>query len=73
MARKNNRKNRRRIAFYGINKFDYKAREKLAVGQSPLKETPKEEGIVIEASPENEWTKIWTPKITIVQTTSRKA
>ncbi len=40
MARKNNKKNRRRVAFYGISKFDYNAREKLAEGQPPLKEIP---------------------------------
>ncbi len=27
MARKNNKRNRRRAAFYGINLFDYEARE----------------------------------------------
>ncbi len=32
MTRKNNKKNRRRAAFYGISKFNYKAREKLAEG-----------------------------------------
>ena len=29
MARKNNKRNRRRAAFYRISKFDYEAREKL--------------------------------------------
>ena len=29
MARKNNKRNRRRVAFYRISKFNYKAREKL--------------------------------------------
>ena len=32
MARKNNKKNRRRAAFYRINKFDYEVREKLVEG-----------------------------------------
>ena len=32
MAQKNNKKNRRRAAFYRINKFDYETREKPAVG-----------------------------------------
>ncbi len=72
MARKNNKKNRRRAAFYGINLFDYEAKEKVVGGQLPPQETPKEETIV-KPSSENEWTEFWTPKITVVQTTSRKA
>ena len=74
MTRKNNKRNRRRAAFYGINPFDYEAREKLAVGQtpSPVEETPKKEEVV-KPSPVNEWTEVWAPKITVVQTTSRKA
>ena len=74
MARKNNKRNRRRAAFYGINPFDYEAREKLAAGQPPLpvEETPKKEEVV-KSSPVNEWTEVWAPKITVVQTTSRKA
>ena len=60
MARKNNKRNRRRAAFYGINPFDYEAREKLAVGQplSPVEETPKKEEVV-KSSPVNEWTEVW--------------
>ena len=76
MARKNNRRNRRRAAFYGINPFDYEAREKLAAGQPPPpKETPVEDKDkkIVEVSPGNAWTETWTPKITVVQTTSRKA
>ncbi len=46
MARKNNKKNKRKAAFYRISKFDYKAREKLAEGQSSLKEIPIEEKVV---------------------------
>ena len=53
MARKNNKKNRRRAAFYGINPFDYEAREKLAAGQLSPKKTPKEE-VVVRPSPGNE-------------------
>ncbi len=73
MARKNNKRNRRKAAFYGINRFDYEAREKLAAGQLPPEETPKKEEDVVKPSPENEWTEAWTPKITVVQTTPRKA
>ena len=73
MAQKNNKRNRRRAAFYGINPFDYEAREKLAAGQPPVEEPPKKEEDVVKPSPGNEWTEIWTPKITVVQTTSRKA
>ena len=46
MAQKNNKRNRRRATFYGINPFDYKAKEKLAVGQPLLQETPREETVV---------------------------
>ncbi len=73
MAQKNNKRNRRRAAFYGINLFDYKTREKLAKGQPPVEETPKKEEEVVKPSPGNEWTEVWTPKITVIQTTSRKA
>jgi len=38
MTCKNNKKNKRRAAFYGINKFDYKVRENLAKGQLLPKE-----------------------------------
>ena len=74
MARKNNKRNRRRAAFYGINPFDYEAREKLAADQPPLpEETSKKEEAVIKLSLVNEWTEVWAPKIIVVQTTSRKA
>ena len=79
MARKNNRRNRRRAAFYGINPFDYEAREKLANGQPPQPPPPKETPVedkdkkIVESSPGNTWTEAWTSKITVVQTTSRKA
>ena len=53
MARKNNRRNCRRVAFYEINPFDYEAKEKLAVGQLLPKEILKEE-LIIKPSPENE-------------------
>ena len=72
MARKNNKKNRRRVAFYSINPFDYEARERMITGQSPPQEIPKE-GTVIKFGPGNEWTEAWIPKITVVQITSRKA
>ncbi len=74
MARKNNKRNRRRAAFYGISPFDYEVREKLAADQPPLpEETSKKEEAVIKLSLVNEWTEVWAPKITVVQTTSRKA
>ena len=53
IARKNNKSNRRKAAFYRINKFDYKARENLAKGQSPSKETSIKEDKKVELSPEN--------------------
>ncbi len=56
MACKNNKKNRRRAAFYGINKFDYEARENLAKGHLPPVEAPKEKDKEIEPSLGNEWT-----------------
>jgi len=74
MARKkNNKKNRRRAAWYGINLFDYKARERLAAGQPSVEEISKKEEVVVRPSLENEWTESWIPKITVVQTISRKA
>ena len=56
MARKNNKKNRRRVAFYGINKFDYEARENLAKGHLLLEKTPTEKDKEVESSPGNERT-----------------
>ncbi len=53
MACKNNKKNRKRVAFYRINKFDYKARKNLAKGQLLPKETPIEEDKKVEFSPGN--------------------
>jgi len=53
MARKNNKKNKRRVAFYGINKFDYETRKNLAKGQPLPKETVTEEDKKVESSPEN--------------------
>ena len=56
MAHKNNKRNRRRAAFYGINKFDYEARENLTKGYpSPVK-APTEKDKEVEPSPGNEWT-----------------
>ncbi len=57
MTCKNNKKNRRRAAFYGISKFDYKAREKLTKGQLLPKKTPTEEKVV-EHSSGNAWTEV---------------
>ncbi len=54
MARKNNKRNRRRAAFYGINKFDYETRENLAKGYPSTEETPKEKEKEIESSLGNE-------------------
>ena len=53
MARKNNKKNRRRAAFYRISKFDYKAKENLAKEQPPPKETLIEEDKKVESSSGN--------------------
>ncbi len=73
MARKNNKRNHRRAAFYGINPFDYEAREKSTAGQPPVEEMPKKEEVVVKPSPGDKWTEVWTPKITVVQLTPRKA
>ncbi len=56
MARKNNKRNRRRAAFYGINKFDYETRENLAKGHPPTEENPTEKNKKVKSSPGNEWT-----------------
>ncbi len=66
MARKNNKRNRRRAAFYGINKFDYEARKNLAKGYLPPVETLTEKDKDAKSSSGNEWTEAWTPKITVV-------
>ncbi len=72
MARKNNRRNRRRAAYYYINQFDYKAREKLAEGQSLLKETYSSEKVkVVELKLNYTQNKFQTLTITIK--TTRKA
>ena len=55
MARKNNKKNRRRAAFYRINKFDYEARENLIKGYPSSEETPTEKDKEIESNSGNEW------------------
>ena len=54
MTRKNNKKNRRRVAFYGINKFDYEVRENLAKGHPPPEETSIEKDKEVESSSGNE-------------------
>ncbi len=70
MACKNNKKNRRIAAFYGISKFNYKVRENLAKGQLLPKETSAEEKKEVKSSPRSTQTEAWTPKITINQTNS---
>ena len=73
MACKNNKRNRRRAAYYHINKFDYEAREKLAEGQPLSKETYSDEKVkVVELRPDYTWNEFWALTIT-VQTKSRKA
>ena len=54
MARKNNKRNRRRAAFYGINKFDYEARENLTKGHPPPVEVSTEKDKEVELSLGNE-------------------
>ncbi len=66
MAQKNNKKNRRRAAFYGINKFDYEVRENLMKEYPPPEETLTEKDKEVEFSPGNEWTEAWAPKIIVV-------
>ena len=56
MACKNNKKNRRRAAFYGINKFDYEAKENLMKGYPPSKENPYRKNKEVQPSPRNEGT-----------------
>ena len=55
MAQKNNKRNKRRAAFYRINSFDYKAREKLVARQLPPKEILKEE-VIVKPNLGNKWT-----------------
>jgi len=57
MAHKNNKKNRKRVAFYEINKFDYEAKEKLVEGQLSSKKTLAEKKGV-EKNLENAWTEV---------------
>ncbi len=57
MACKNNKKNRRRVAFYRINKFDYKVRENLAKGHLSPVETSTKKDKEVESSSGNAWTK----------------
>ncbi len=56
MIHKNNKKNRRRAAFYRISKFDYKVRENLVKGQLPQKEILTKEDKKVKSSLENSWT-----------------
>ena len=54
MARKNNKRNRRRAAFYRINKFDYEARENLVKRHPPPVEAPTEKDKEVKPSLGNE-------------------
>ncbi len=72
MTCKNNKKNRRRAAFYEINKFDYEARENLTKGHLLPKEILLEKDKEVKSNPENKWTEAWTLKITIIQINSQK-
>ncbi len=56
MVCKNNKRNRKRAAFYRISKFDYETREKLVEEQPPPKETLTEK--IVEYSLENEWIEV---------------
>ncbi len=52
MACKNNKRNRKRAAYYNINKFNYKIREKLAKGQPlPKKTYSSNKAKVVELRP----------------------
>jgi len=53
MTHKNNKRNRRRAAFYRISKFDYEAREKLVEGQPSLPKKTLMEEKAVEHSLEN--------------------
>ncbi len=73
MACKNNKRNKKRAAFYGINKFDYEMRKKLTEGQLPPKEIYiDKKAKLIEYRSNYQWTKVWTSIITIVQNYSQK-
>ncbi len=54
MACKNNKRNKKRAAFYGINKFDYEVRENLAKGYPLPVEVPTKKIKEVESNPENE-------------------
>ena len=55
MVYKNNCRNRRRAAFYGINLFNYETKEKLAESKPLPKEILTEEKVV-KANLRNAWT-----------------
>ena len=60
MTHKNNKRNRRKVVFYYINQFDYKAREKLMKGQLSPKETyTSEKATKVELKPNYQQIKIW--------------
>jgi len=54
MAHKNNKKNRRRAAFYRISKFDYEVREKLVEEQLLLPKDILTKEKVVKSSSRNE-------------------
>ncbi len=56
MACKNNKKNKKRAAFYAINKFDYETRENLAKGHSLPVKALTEKNKEVKSSLGNEWT-----------------
>ncbi len=66
MARKNNKKNRRKATFYGINKFDYEAREKLVEGQLLPKEIyTDDKAKLVEYRPDYQQTKVQASTIIV--------
>jgi len=59
MACKNNKKNKRRAAFYRISKFDYEVREKLVEEQPSLKKTDtKEKAEIVKYGSDYQWAEI---------------
>ncbi len=66
MICKNNKKNRRRVAFYRINKFDYEERKKLTEGQlSPKEIYTDEKAKLVEYRPDYQWNEVWVLTITV--------
>ena len=67
MACKNNKKNKRKEAFYRISKFDYEMRKNLTKEQSLPKETLTKENKKVESSSGNAWTEVWDIQINLRQ------